>query len=85
MSGSKNSIKELMAKKKPILQDTVTPTPAAPSKPTKTRKPKAEGDKTSARVQVFMTETEKSNLETKAGDVPLSKYLRKELIKAGII
>lgn len=87
MSGSKNSIKDLMAKKKPILQDTVAPAPASPSKPTKAKKlkAKADGDKTTARVQVFMTEVEFTNLTTKAGDVPLSKFVRKALIKAGVI
>lgn len=87
MQDSKNSIKDLMAKKKPILEE--TPTAAQESKAPKPKpiKKKAEpkADKTTARVQVFMTEDEFAGLSDKAGDVPLSKYVRKALIKAGVI
>lgn len=86
MTGSKNSIAAKMGARKPILEDTAITVPQTSKKPKPVKgKQKDDREKTTSRVQVFMTEAEFSNLSDRAGDVPLSKFVRKALIAAGVI
>jgi len=72
-----------------VTPQTMTDVPPVKEAPVKADKPKKDlkpvAEKTDMRVQTMLTKKEAAKLAKKAGDVPMSKYLRKQLIKAGII
>ena len=89
----KNDLSQFMKHKKPILSETPSggPERQAPrlkAVPKPVPKPvirKRKKDKAECRVQAMLTKSEYDNLLSRAGDVPVSKYLRLALRRAGEI
>jgi len=84
---SKTNFGSLLEKKGPILKAApeLEPVKTRPSQTKKTVIKKPKSDRADQRVQVLLTKTEYDKLSQKAGDVPMSKYLRIALRKAGEI
>lgn len=85
----KNDLSQFMKNKKPILSENSTkpqdlrPRASRQVKKIISRKPKSE--KTEHRIQAMLTQAEYNKLLESAGDVPISKYIRSALRRAGEI